>query len=399
MTYSYTLTGAKMITEEGLFHNGSLTVTDRKITAISTEDSSKATDQIKEINLPANATILPGFIDLHIHGANGSDTMDATPNDLQKIAQTIIKEGTTSFLATTITQDPTNIKNALQNVAATVQSDKNIDGAKIVGIHLEGPFISAPRAGAQPLQHIQKPTITQFQEWLEDSKQLIKLVTYAPEEEGGIDFTTFLHDKGIVASIGHSDATFAQVKEAIEAGATHVTHLYNGMRGFHHREPGVAGTALSSPDLFVELIVDGIHVHPDIVKTTYYAKSADKIVLITDSIRAKWLEEGLYDLGGQQVRYADGKALLENGSLAGSVLKMNDAVKNMIQFSGCTLEEASIMASQNPAKQIGIFEHKGSIALGKDADLTVLDENYEVLLTICEGKIVYDKRGVVNENR
>ncbi|KYG27616.1 N-acetylglucosamine-6-phosphate deacetylase [Alkalihalobacillus trypoxylicola] len=395
MTNSIAINGATIVAENNTFKKGSLYIENDIISSVHSNQTD-ASPHTLEINLPESYTVLPGFIDVHIHGAGGADMMDATPNSLSTISSYLVKEGTTSFLATTITHDSEKISEALENAANYIYKEQT--NASLIGIHLEGPFINSKRAGAQPINHIKVPSLQTFVNWVKKSNQTIKLVTLAPEMDGGLELTSYIANKNIVASIGHSDASNEEVLSAIKVGATHITHLYNGMRGFHHREPGVAGTALSESKLFVELIADGIHVHPNILKATYLAKKADRIVLITDSIRAKWLEEGQYELGGQLVHYYQGKAVLENGALAGSVLKMNEAVHNMIQFSGCSIEEASMMASQNPAKQLGIFHKVGSISAGKDADITILNENYQVIMTICKGKIVHDARSDFHEN-
>ena len=216
----------------------------------------------------------------------------------------------------------------------------------------------------------------------------------APEEDENFELVRYLKAEKIVPSIGHSDAVYEQVLSSIQAGVSHVTHLFNGMRGLHHRDPGVAGAALLHSELMAEMIVDGVHIHPEIVKLAFLQKGVDHIILITDSMRAKWLEDGISSLGGQKVIVRDGKALLENGALAGSTLKMNDAINNMMNFTGCSLQDVVKMASYNPAKQIGVLDKKGSIAKGKDADLVVLDENNQVVLTICKGQIVYSNGGV-----
>ncbi|GAF18612.1 N-acetylglucosamine-6-phosphate deacetylase [Bacillus sp. JCM 19046] len=343
----------------------------------------------KVIQLEANDTVVPGFIDLHIHGTHGVDVMDASDKALETMAIHLPEEGTTSFLATTITQSPDAISDAIQAIADFSAKKK---GAALAGVHVEGPFINEKRKGAQPAAFIGDPSIKQMQNWIDLSKGRIKQVTYAPERNEGIAFTAFLSERGITASIGHSDANYEQVNSAIQAGANQVTHLFNGMSPLHHREPGVAGAALLFDQLDVELIVDGIHIHPEIVRFAWKAKGTDRCLLITDSMRAKGLDEGEYDLGGQQVKVAAGKAtLLETGSLAGSVLKMNDAVSNMIRFTGCSLAEAVQMATYNPAKKIGILEQTGTIEQGKHADLTVLRNEKEVILTYCKGEEVFRK--------
>ncbi|PLR78162.1 N-acetylglucosamine-6-phosphate deacetylase [Bacillus sp. V3-13] len=348
-------------------------------------------EQARIIDLSAGYTAVPGFIDVHIHGAGGADTMDATPDALTTIAAVLPAEGTTSFLATTITQEKTAIKKALENAARYGRTQNNPGKAEMLGIHLEGPFINKIRAGAQPQEYIIDPDIELFKDWQQAAENQIKLVTVAPELANGLDFVHYLHETGIIASIGHSDANYEEMVKAAEAGARHVTHLFNGMRGLHHREPGTAGAALLLEELKIELIADGIHVNPEMVKLVFNAKGKDGMILITDAMRAKCLKNGEYDLGGQNVKVADGKALLADGTLAGSILKMNDAVKNMNQFTNAPLLDVINLASANPAKQLNMFDRKGSIAPGKDADIVILDEQLRVITTLCRGQIAYGK--------
>jgi N-acetylglucosamine-6-phosphate deacetylase len=201
----------------------------------------------------------------------------------------------------------------------------------------------------------------------------------------------YLKESGIIASIGHSDATYEQVVEAIEAGANHLTHLFNQMKGLHHREPGVVGAAFLHDELKAEIIADGVHVRPEMVKLAYKQKQREGLILITDSMRAKCLKNGTYDLGGQEVTVKDGKAVLEDGTLAGSILKLGQAFKNILNYTGCSIEDAIQMASVNPAKQLNIYDRKGSIAKGKDADIVILDHNREIFMTICRGEVAFHK--------
>jgi N-acetylglucosamine-6-phosphate deacetylase len=345
----------------------------------------------EKIEILENQTIVPGFIDVHIHGAAGADTMDATIEALETMAMALPAEGTTSFLATTITQKHENIENALKNAADYRKSHNTAGKAEILGVHLEGPFINSKRAGAQPKEYIINPDIAVFQHWQELADGSIKLVTVAPELENGTNFVSYLHDNGVVASIGHSDAVYDEIEQAVQAGARQVTHMFNGMRGIHHREPGVAGSALLFKELMVELIADGIHVRPEMMKLVIHAKGTDGMILITDAMRAKCLKNGIYDLGGQDVSVADGKALLADGTLAGSILKMNDSIKNILHAADITLMEAVKMASVNPAKQLNAYDRKGSISVGKDADLAILTSDYQVEMTICRGELGYRK--------
>ncbi|PAD24964.1 N-acetylglucosamine-6-phosphate deacetylase [Niallia circulans] len=382
-------------TETEIHSNGYVVVKEGKIDAIGLMDSflEKEWENAHILDFPKGMNLIPGFIDIHIHGANNADAMDASQQALEIMAETLPKEGTTSFLATTMTQEVESIENALTSIAQYVETADQSGKAEIIGIHLEGPFISEKRVGAQPVQSVKKPNVELFKKWQTLSNNQIKLVTMAPEEDENFELVRYLKAENIVPSIGHSDAVYEQVLSSIQAGVNHVTHLFNGMRGLHHRDPGVAGAALLHSELMAEMIVDGVHIHPEIVKLAFLQKGADHIILITDSMRAKWLADGISSLGGQKVIVRDGKALLENGSLAGSTLKMKDAINNMMNFTGCSLQDVVKMASYNPAKQIGVLDKKGSIAKGKDADLVVLDENNQVALTICKGKIVYSNGG------
>ncbi|KHD86404.1 N-acetylglucosamine-6-phosphate deacetylase [Bacillus ginsengihumi] len=322
--------------------------------------------------------VIPGMIDIHIHGGYDIDTMDANADTLVELSEKLLNEGVTSFFPTTMTQSYDAIERALQAVKAAKETGKTI----IEGIHLEGPFISKLRAGAQPLQYIQAPDIQQFMKWYEASGELIKLVTYAPENEHAREFEELLINHGIVPSMGHSDAVRA---ELLHSKTTHATHMYNGMRGLHHREPGVAGHALLSPQIQVEMIADGLHVHPDMVKLTYEMKGPEKLTVITDAMRAKGLSDGESELGGQKVFVRNGEARLENGALAGSILTMDEAFRNIIAFTGCSIEDAVQMTSVNQAREFGLAT-KGELTTGKDADFVILDEALQVVDTYHLGK-------------
>ncbi|MDF2790314.1 MAG: N-acetylglucosamine-6-phosphate deacetylase [Neobacillus sp.] len=348
-------------------------------------------NNVKKIEIAEDHTVVPGFIDVHIHGAAGADTMDATINALETMAKALPAEGTTSFLATTITQKHEKIETALINAADYLKGHNDSGKADVLGVHLEGPFINKKRAGAQPMEYIMDPDIELFKHWQELAEGSIKLVTVAPELENGISFVTYLHETGVIASIGHSDAVYEEMEKAVQSGAKQVTHLFNGMRGIHHREPGVAGSALLFNELMVELIADGIHVRPEVMKLVINAKGTEGCILITDAMRAKCLKNGVYDLGGQDVSVADGKALLADGTLAGSILKMNDSIKNILETAEITLSQAVQMASVNPARQLNVYDRKGSISVGKDADITILSNEYQVDMTFCRGEIAFKK--------
>ncbi|ETI66828.1 N-acetylglucosamine-6-phosphate deacetylase [Neobacillus vireti] len=385
------LKGIQVYTEKNMIEKGYVRIKGQKIMEIGSIDQLTNEDECEVIELPASFKAIPGFIDVHIHGVNGADTMDATKEALDTMVRALPKEGTTSFLATTITQEGKQIERALINAGHYIEGQQSVGKAEILGLHLEGPFVNAKRAGAQPIQHIIDPDLALFKEWQELTKGNIRLVTLAPERPGGLEMIRYLKEEGIIASIGHTDATFEEVNEAIEAGANHVTHLFNQMRGLHHREPGVVGAAFLRDELIAEIIVDGVHVHPEMVKLAFKQKQSEGLILITDSMRAKCLKNGQYDLGGQEVTVKDGKAVLEDGTLAGSILKLGHAVKNTLTYTGCSLMEAIQMAAVNPAKQLNIYDRKGSITVGKDADIVIIDDNMEVYMTICRGLTAFRK--------
>lgn len=323
-----------------------------------------------------------GLIDIHIHGAGGADAMDANEDTIETISEMIAKFGVTSFLPTTMTMSQELIESALHQIQIAMK--KQGKGAKVLGCHLEGPFISETYKGAQNPAFIQKPTFS----WLEPYQEVIKLITIAPEVEGGYDFIKEIkRNTDIKLSMGHTATTLSQAQEAISLGITHATHTFNGMSSFNHREPGAVGAILMS-DISAELIADKIHVNPAIFEWFYHVKNGN-IVLITDSMRAGCMPDGIYDLGGQEVIVKNGSARLKTGSLAGSVLTLNKAVRHFYEETNLSLVEVYQLASLNPARVIGIEDIKGSIEIGKDADLVLWNDNLDVIMTIVEGNVVH----------
>lgn len=334
----------------------------------------------------SNQYLFPGFIDLHIHGSASVDTMDATAEALHTMSQSLVKEGVTSFLATTMTQKIEAIEAALTTIGRFKNKE---DEAEILGVHLEGPFISVHRVGAQPEAYIIPPSIELFQKWQQLSGHKIKEITVAPEVEGGFDFVRSVAKQGVIVSIGHSDATYDEVEQAVKNGATQGTHLYNQMRPFHHREPGVVGATLLLDEIKVEIIVDFIHSHEQAVQLAYRLKGASHMILITDAMRAKGVPYGDYDLGGQTVHVTEKGAHLANGALAGSVLTMDAAIRHMKNLTNCSLEELVAMSSTNAAEQLNESK-KGRIIVGADADFVLLNEDLIVQKTVKKGKVVFD---------
>ena len=371
-----------IVTEKGL-EKTSLTYDEKFVTIGKNEEGLQ--------ELPEEYVVVPGFIDEHVHGAAGSDAMDGTMEDLGKIANALASEGTTAFLATTMTQSPENITKALKAVKAYRELSPE-SGAEILGVHLEGPFISKDFVGAQPIEYVAKPSVEVFKKYQDASGDCVRIVTLAPEVEGSTELIKYLVSQNIVASIGHTNATYVDVKKAVEAGATNLTHTYNAMKPLHHREVGTVGSGLLFDELNCECICDGIHVSGPAIQLLHKNKPADKMTLITDAMRAKHMPDGVSELGGQVVIVKNGEARLENGTLAGSVLKMNNAVKNVMKFLNLPLEEVVKLPSQNPAKNLGVFDQMGSIKEGKRADFVILDKDLNVVQTVRNGKVIYTNK-------
>ena len=339
--------------------------------------------------LSDSQVLIPGFIDEHIHGAAGSDAMDGTTEALSTIAKAIASEGTVAFLGTTMTQSPENIGKAMAAVKI-YRNEEHPEGAELLGLHLEGPFISKKHVGAQPIEYVVAPDVETFKKYNELSGGAIRIVSMAPETEGAEALISYLAKNGIVPSIGHTDACYADVEKALKCGAKNVTHTFNAQKPLHHREIGTVGSAMLFDELNCELICDTIHVSVPAIKLLYKNKPKGKLTLITDAMRAKHMPDGESELGGQLVIVKNGEARLKDGTLAGSVLKMNNAVKNVVTLCGVPFTDAVDLATVNPAQTLGVYDRLGSIREGKDASVAVIDRNtFDISLTVRQGKIVY----------
>lgn len=348
-------------------------------------DSSKITEPI-QIN--KNETVFPGFIDEHIHGAGGCDSLDGKFESLYTISTNIAKEGVTGYLPTPMTQSEEKITNSLKSIYEYIKKDVK-EGAKVLGSHVEGPFINPIHCGAQPKEYIIKPDIETFDRYYKASGKTIKIMTIAPEMENAYILSKHLKKLGVVASVGHSDAKYDDMEKALDNGFTNVTHTYNAQKGIHHREVGTVGSALLFDEFNCEAICDTIHVSVPALKLIFKNKQKDKVTLITDAMRAKGLGNCISEIGGQKVIVKDGEARLENGALAGSVLNMNIAIKNVVEKCGVPLTTAIDYASINPAKNLKLDKSMGSISLNKCANFAVLDKDFNVKLTIRDGNIIY----------
>ena len=343
-------------------------------------------DDEKLDSLPENLIVVPGFIDEHIHGANGSDTMYATRKDLENIASSLTQDGVTSFYPTTMSMSLADVKKALICIA----SNLDVKGASIKGINVEGPFISVKYCGAQDTKNIIKATKEDIEDLVKTSNDLIRIMTIAYEENGP-EIAKCLLDHNIIVSLGHSDCKADIAEEAFNLGANTLTHTYNAMRGIHHRDIGLLGQGLMDDRVYAELICDLHHVSAKAIQLLYRLKGKDKICLITDSMEARFLENGKYALGGQDVFVKDGVATLASGVLAGSVLRMNEAVRNIKNVLKISLTDAIDMATINVARHMKIDNITGSIKLGNNADFAVVDKDLNVYMTIVNGQIVYKK--------
>ena len=368
---------AKIISN-GKIVNGFNLLFSKKIIALSRELPIWA-----EIIDARGAYLSAGFIDIHIHGSAGADVMDASPEAMDTISGSILQTGTTAYLATTMTMGVVEISKALK----TIQNHRPTTGAKLLGVHLEGPFINPSKHGAQNPAHIQPPNLELIQPYLD----IIKMITLAPEVEGARAFIDYLQTDHphIVLSIGHSDATFKETQKGIAWGVSHATHLFNAMNPLHHREPGVVGAILGSDEVSCDLIADMIHIHPSFFNLLFRLKR-NRLILITDAMRAGCLQCGTYDIGGQDAIVTEGEARLADGTLAGSVLRINEALRNFYQHSEVGLPELIDMVTRIPAQKLGL--KMGEIREEYPADLVLFDRDFTILKTFVNGELRYESQ-------
>lgn len=376
----FNIINAHIITETHTISNGWLTVADGQIVAFGASPPPPTTSATV---IDAGGKILTaGFLDIHVHGGNGHEVMDATPEAVIELSRFYARHGVTGFLATTWTADDEPIYRALAQVAET-----RVDGAYLWGAHVEGPYVNPNKAGAQNPHLIRRANMTEFARW--QSTGVIRLMTIAPEFAENLAMIDHCTANHIVTSAGHTDATLADMRRAIEHGLTNTTHTFNAMRPLHHREAGTVGAALLFSELRCEVICDGVHVQPDVVRLLYQTKGADGVILITDAVRGAGLPRGTeYQQDGRRVTVRE-SAYLDDGTLAGSTLTMDVAVQNFVRFTGQSFDEIWRCTSFNAARALKIDDQTGSIAVGKRADLVLLDEALNVVMTMVGGKVVY----------
>ncbi len=356
----------KVFQEDGNFLEQTLYVNDHRLV-----DKAEYQDDGEVIDAEG-LLVLPGLVDIHSHGAAGEDFSDGNPEGLKKILQYEKRCGITSYCPTSMTFP----KERLRQIFASIKGAQTEDGATVVGINMEGPFLDPAKKGAHVEKWIAAPDVAFVRELNQDADGLVRLVTVAPNMDGAEEFIKEMHEE-VCISLGHTAADYDCASRAMKLGAHHVTHLYNAMQPFGHRAPGLIGAAMDDPECMVELICDGYHIHPSAIRAAFRMFGPERVILISDSMRATGMENGTYELGGQEVTVKDRKAVLKDGTLAGSATNLYGCMCKAVEF-GIPLEQAIMAATANPARSIGIFDRVGSIRIGKQADLLLVSENLEL---------------------
>jgi N-acetylglucosamine-6-phosphate deacetylase len=374
-----------------------IAIEDGRIASIASRADAGLAGHAALLDFPG-ATLAPAFLDAHIHGASGHDVMEATPEALTAIGSLLAAHGTGSFLATTVTAPLDRTLRAVSGLARLIREPvlvekHNPNGeplARPIGIHLEGPFLSHAKRGAQPAEYLMAPDVAVFDRLFEAAEGQIRLMTLAPELPGAVELTAHATARGVRVSVGHSYATAAETRAVIAAGAVSATHTFNAMRPLDHREPGILGVVLTTDSMFSELICDGIHTAPETVELWWRAKGPELAILVTDAISAAGMPDGDYRLGGFAVQVSGGKAMV-NGVLAGSLLTLDNALKNFIAFTGAPLEQALRLVTRNPAAMTGLRRRAGSLAVGQPANLVAVDDAGKLMASLVDGRQVAAK--------
>ena len=362
-------------------------ISDSQIVNISSRLQSEIPANATQIDF-AGATLAPAFLDVHIHGAAGHDVMEATPEALAKVSEFLASRGTGNFLATTVTAPIDTTLRSLEGLAKRIDDAKRDDwtGARPLGIHLEGPFLSHAKRGVHPPAHLLEPDIAIFDRFYQAAEGKIRLITVAPELAGAAELAAHATALGVRVSVGHSNATAAETNRAIAAGATSATHTFHAMRPLDHREPGILGEVLTTDSLYAELICDGIHVDASLIPLWWRAKGGSRAILVTDAMSATGMPDGEYMLGGFAVQVANGRAMAD-GVLAGSVLTLDRALRNFVAFTGVSVESALPLVTQNPAAMTGFGEAAGTLRVGGAANLVALGADGSLVASVIGGKI------------
>jgi N-acetylglucosamine-6-phosphate deacetylase len=372
----------KIITPETILEGKTLVLEGQKVKAI---ESDRVNPLDEDLVIDARRFwITPGLIDIHVHGAVGYDASDATPEAVSQMGRFMVRHGVTSYLPTTISAQKEAISAAIENVANCAQPS---DGSHHLGVHIEGPYFNPAHRGAQTERHLRDADPCEYEEWL--CSGVVKLVSVAPERQGVLELIRRGASMGIEFAAGHTGATYEQVIQAADQGLRQATHTFNGMLGIHHRRPGTVGAVLTDDRIYAQIIADGIHVHPAMANLLVRAKGVSRTILITDAIRAAGLEDGRYMLGDDWIVVKNGISRTTEGGLAGSTLTMDTAIRNMISFTGLSFQEILPMATSVPARAMGWYGRKGSIAPGADADITIFDRQLQIWMTIVSGTVVY----------
>ena len=379
------ITAARLVTPIKWIEAPVVVVEDGHITSL---ESHAATEIPAGRRLDFQDLILaPGFIDIHIHGGAGRDAMEADESALSEIERQLVKHGVTAYLPTTVTAPHEKILGALDGLGKSIVKPNRRQGrAAPLGIHLEGPFISHEKRGVHPPQNLLPPSPQALNGFWQASAGTLRMMTIAPELPGAAETIRYARKLGVHSSLGHSNATYQQAQSGISAGADHATHTFNAMRALDHRDPGILGAVLESDELTADIIADGIHVHPSVLNLFLRAKGADRAILITDAISATGMPDGVYSLGGLEVQVSNGRCEYQ-GKLAGSVLTLDRAIRNVMTFAGWQIQQAIKLATLNPAQRLGISEERGLLATGRRADLVVLTPEGQVAHTIIGGEI------------
>jgi N-acetylglucosamine-6-phosphate deacetylase len=377
------VTAARLWDGTGLHQNPLLLIEDGRVHSITSRESSELPAGARVLDYPG-ATLGPSFFDVHFHGAAGHDVMEATPQALEKIGRFIASRGTAAYLATTVTAPMDDTLRALDGLANEIAKLPEPGRARPLGIHLEGPFLSHEKRGVHPPEHLLPPSTSTFDRLVDAAHGHVRLITIAPELPGAEELIRHAVSRGVRVSLGHSNATSAETKAGIAAGGSSATHTFNAMRPLDHREPGILGTVLTSDDLYADLICDGVHTTPEIVRLWWRAKGPERAILITDALAAAGMPEGEYFLGGFAVEVKDGRAMAR-GVLAGSVLTLDRALANFVQFTGATIDQGLRLITRNPAAMTGLDHRCGSIVPGRAANLVALDEQGKLVASIIAG--------------